>query len=100
MCSSELTARDGNPVKQLTLLLFALSLLLSCTAASSSKPASHATALPRPLPEFSYADGWLGADDAYSLALTPMTSLWLFGDTFVGDPGTKQIGRASCRERV
>ncbi len=89
MCSSELTARDGNPVKQLTLLLFALSLLLSCTAASSSKPASHATDLPRPLPEFSYADGWLGADDAYSLALTRMTSLWLFGDTFVGDPGTK-----------
>lgn len=43
----------------------------------------------RRLPEFNYTEGWLGADDAYSIALTPDNSLWLFGDTFVGSPETK-----------
>lgn len=28
---------------------------------------------------------WLGSDDAYSVALGPDRTLWLFGDTFVGD---------------
>ena len=37
------------------------------------------------LPEFPYAQGWLGADDAYSVPLTATRSLWLFGDTFVAD---------------
>jgi hypothetical protein len=41
------------------------------------------------LPDFGYTNGWLGADDAYSVALTPTDSLWLFGDTFVGTPETK-----------
>ncbi len=43
----------------------------------------------RQLPDFSYTGGWLGADDAYSIALTRTDSLWLFGDTFVGTPETK-----------
>jgi len=43
----------------------------------------------QPLPEFNYRHGWLGADDAYSVPLTSTSSLWLFGDTFVGTPATK-----------
>jgi hypothetical protein len=40
------------------------------------------------LPVFPYTGGWLGADGAYSIPLRPDKSLWLFGDTLVGDPGT------------
>lgn len=43
----------------------------------------------RLLPDFSYTDGWLGADDAYSVPLNEKESLWLFGDTFVGNRETK-----------
>ena len=89
MCPSERTARNAYAVKQFTLLLISLSVLLGWMPASSSKTAAHDAGLLRPLPEFSYTDGWLGADDAYSLPLTPTTSLWFFGDTFVGDRGTK-----------
>jgi hypothetical protein len=42
----------------------------------------------QPLPAFPYQQGWLGADAAYSIPLAPGESLWLFGDTFVGDPAT------------
>ncbi len=34
-----------------------------------------------------YGQGWLGADDAYSVPLGGHKSLWLFGDTFVAPPG-------------
>lgn len=37
---------------------------------------------------------WLGADDAYSVPLGPDRTLWLFGDTFVGD-GTSRDRRAA-----
>lgn len=40
------------------------------------------------LPTFPYEQGWLGADDAYSIPLTATKSVWFFGDTFVADPGT------------
>ncbi len=33
---------------------------------------------------FPYQDGWLGADAAYSIPINESTTLWLFGDTFVG----------------
>jgi hypothetical protein len=33
---------------------------------------------------FHYTDGWLGADAAYSVPLDPFSTVWLFGDTFVG----------------
>lgn len=36
------------------------------------------------LPAFPYAQGWLGADDAYSIPLDGKGSIWIFGDTFVG----------------
>jgi hypothetical protein len=38
--------------------------------------------------DFPYSQGWLGADDAYSVPLTATRSLWLFGDTFVADANT------------
>jgi hypothetical protein len=41
-----------------------------------------------PVPElnslFERADGWIGADGAYSVALSPNRTLWLFSDTWVG----------------
>lgn len=39
--------------------------------------------------QFPYADGFFGADDAYSVPLSATRSLWLFGDTFAGDANTK-----------
>lgn len=33
---------------------------------------------------FPYAQGWLGADGAYSVPLGSGESLWIFGDTFIG----------------
>jgi hypothetical protein len=41
-----------------------------------------------PVPEldalFDRADGWIGAEGAYSVALSPKRTLWLFSDTWVG----------------
>ncbi len=64
------------------------------TLPSFAKPTSSATSRraaksPMPVPVFPYSQGWLGADDAYSIPLAPGKSLWLFGDTFVGGPNTK-----------
>src|SRR5215468_1196610 len=33
---------------------------------------------------FQRADGWIGADGAYSVALSSKRTLWLFSDTWVG----------------
>ncbi len=52
----------------------------------------------RPLPDFSYTQGWLGADDAYSVPVSPDRSIWLFGDTFVGNKDTKL--RSQYKEMV
>lgn len=41
------------------------------------------------VPSFPYDDGWLGADAAYSIRLSDSKSVWLFGDSFVGEPGRK-----------
>lgn len=42
----------------------------------------------RPVPEmnslFEQKDGWIGGDGAYSVALTPERTLWLFSDTWIG----------------
>jgi Domain of unknown function (DUF4185) len=38
---------------------------------------------------FPYEQGWLGADDAYSIPIRKGKSVWLFGDTFAGDAGNK-----------
>jgi hypothetical protein len=62
--------------------LFGLGLLFT-TAEVSAAPGG--TEPQRPLPDFNAGQGWLGADDAYSISLGKDRSLWLFGDTFVGD---------------
>jgi Domain of unknown function (DUF4185) len=36
-------------------------------------------------PTFSFHDGWLGADAAYSIPLPGGRSVWIFGDTLIGD---------------
>jgi hypothetical protein len=46
------------------------------------------------LPDFNYTEGWLGADDAYSVPIGPNKSVWLFGDTFVGTAQTKLRSQA------
>lgn len=51
------------------------------------------------LPEFNYAHGWLGADDAYSVPLGPGKSLWLFGDTFVGGENAELRSQAKTMVR-
>lgn len=63
-------------------LIFILVAVMSVTGQNPS----HAAA-PQ-LPGFDYTQGWLGADDAYSISLNGYTSLWLFGDTFVGNKDT------------
>ena len=40
-------------------------------------------------PEFPYKDGWLGGDAAYSIPFASNQSLWLFGDSFVGDSNAR-----------
>ena len=64
--------------------LLALLLLGQNTA-----PAQQNHGQSRPLPDFNYTQGWLGADDAYSVPIGPNRSVWLFGDTFVGTADTK-----------
>ncbi len=70
-------------------------------------PDNHATPT-RPLPDFSYTQGWLGADDAYSVPIGKDRSLWLFGDTFVANSDVKMrsqykamvrnsVGVSTCR---
>lgn len=44
----------------------------------SAAPAPELDAL------FARADGWIGADGAYSVAVSPKRTLWLFSDTWVG----------------
>src|ERR1700722_8912715 len=68
-------------------ILIAPFLLLGSALAQVAGPATP-TPPPVLLPDFAYTQGWLGADDAYSVPLGPHKSLWLFGDTFVGDSTT------------
>jgi hypothetical protein len=76
-----------------TLFLIAAVFLLPILVRGTA-PATQAKALSRPLPDFSYTQGWLGADDAYSIPLDSTESLWLFGDTFVGNADTKLRSQA------
>lgn len=55
--------------------------LLGCLSAGPPRASSRCE------PAFPYQEGWLGADAAYSVPLASGRSLWLFGDTFVGEPG-------------
>ena len=59
-------------------------ILLITIAACTSAPNVVVDALPQYERLFSNEDGWTGADGAYSVALTPNTTAWLFGDTWIG----------------
>jgi len=64
-------------------------LLLGAFACASPTPSERAES--RCLPAFADAGGWLGADAAWSIARPEgdearRSTLWLFGDTFVGRP--------------
>lgn len=78
-------------MKQLLVAGLLLAAIHGQTASSRPSPS-------RPLPEFAYTQGWLGADDAYSVPIGPDTSVWLFGDTFVGTKETKL--RSQYKEMV
>ena len=63
---------------------FALSLFSVLSAAAQSPflaghPAPEMDAL------FQQTNGWIGGDGAYSVALTPERTLWLFSDTWIGN---------------
>jgi hypothetical protein len=45
---------------------------------SEAKPAPNWDA------KFQQTDGWIGGDGAYSVAITPERTVWLFSDSFVG----------------
>ena len=55
-------------------------LLALASCASLSTPGESQRCGP---PDFPYSEGWLGGDAAYSIAIDPGTTLWLFGDSFV-----------------
>jgi hypothetical protein len=45
---------------------------------------------------FPYKQGWLGGDSAYSIPLDSSSTLWLFGDTFVGNANTTDHRKSSA----
>lgn len=68
------------------LLLFVV--LLCCSPLPFCGGGGSQSGGPPPPPKdsgyFPYAQGWLGADGAYSVPLGGSKSLWIFGDTFIG----------------
>jgi len=69
----------------LLLALFAEGSLVGCGGGGSAS--TSAPPPPVTLPAtgyFPYAQGWLGADGAYSIPIGAGQSLWFFADTFVG----------------
>jgi Domain of unknown function (DUF4185) len=58
--------------------LISLALGAEPPVVKSATPAPELDAL------FQRADGWIGADGAYSVILSPKRTLWLFSDTWVG----------------
>ncbi len=80
-------------MKHLALPLL-LCFVLGCVASSALAQSPE-----RQLPDFRYTNGWLGADGAYSVPLAPGESLWLFGDTFVGQQSTKLRSEAGAMVR-
>lgn len=65
-------------------MVLLLAPLVGC--ATLSHPSRDASCGP---PEFSYSEGWLGGDGAFSVPLEGNRTVWLFSDTFVGNPDQK-----------
>jgi hypothetical protein len=61
--------------------------LFLCLIGPLLTPASGAPAVPAPDLDtlFQRTNGWIGADADYSVSLDERTTLWLFGDTLVGE---------------
>jgi hypothetical protein len=70
---------QGSPLPPAAQAIISLPLFALLAALSLSPPA-HAQPC---LPDFPYDVGWLGADGAFSIPLSPDRELWLFGDSFV-----------------
>ena len=64
-----------------SICLFVLLLVIGCTA----PPKVKVDVLPGFDALFDNRKGWTGADGAYSLPLSDDSTLWLFGDTWLGD---------------
>lgn len=78
----------GHIVKLVTLCVgFVPAVGLCVPVHERSQSSSKTTATSACLPDFPYKQGWLGGDAAYSIALAPGKSLWLFGDSFVARAG-------------
>src|ERR1700756_4952151 len=86
------------PASTSTIIVLLLTHSLAWQAPGSKNPGNPAKDA-TPLPMFPYAEGWLGADDAYSVPLADGKSIWLFGDTFVGDPTTKLRSKSKTMVR-
>ena len=65
--------------------LYICLLLLILFAACTSQPEIHVEDLPHYDALFDRQKGWTGADGAYSVPLSDNLTLWLFGDTWLGD---------------
>jgi hypothetical protein len=89
---------SGSSFGSAMLFLIADLFLVPILGQVTPPPTARDHVLSRPLPDFSYTQGWLGADDAYSVSLSPDKSIWLFGDTFVGSKETKR--RSQYKEMV
>jgi hypothetical protein len=72
-------------------LLLALATWFAVACAGAGAPRERAACWPR----FPYREGWLGGDGAFSVPLASGRSVWLFGDTFVGEPGQSDRAGAS-----
>jgi hypothetical protein len=98
--SSGFEVRGCTPARGMKRVIIApLMLVGTLLAQLSPAPKTTGTQSQPLLPEFNYTQGWLGADDAYSLALSPGKSLWLFGDTFVGGEHTELRSQAKTMVR-
>ncbi len=64
-------------------MVLCVPLVLGCASAPLPKYSVE------PLPEydalFTRTEGWTGADAVYSVALADEVTLWLYGDTWIGD---------------
>jgi hypothetical protein len=61
----------------------------ACASGGNGVPRFTASAWPEADAIFRREPRWLGADAAFSIQLTPTSTLWLFGDTFVATPGSQ-----------
>jgi hypothetical protein len=64
---------------------FLWSLFAALSLRAAAAPAGPATPAPELDALFQRTNGWIGADADYSIPLDSRTTLWLFGDSFVGE---------------